>query len=169
MQFQKKSLHKKLLMLQMPTFSPCNATPQNDVKQSSTSSLHTLLQCIKDLVQDCSISIANALEILQSCTKPSMYGFLKQINQACTDYTWNKLHIKKYIRSEKSFTLSWAELNGNPGKLGQYCNSWCPGTALPGDGQAYDGLCTELILGLRPSNERHRYKVTSSLIGWAQT
>ena len=25
------------------------------------------------LVQDCSISIANALEILQSCTKPSIY------------------------------------------------------------------------------------------------
>ena len=26
-----------------------------------------------------------------------------------------------------------------------------------------------LILGLRPANERHRYKVTPSLIGWAQT
>ena len=26
-----------------------------------------------------------------------------------------------------------------------------------------------LILGLRPVNERHRYKVTLSLIGWAQT
>ena len=26
-----------------------------------------------------------------------------------------------------------------------------------------------LILGLRPANERRRYKVTSSLIGWAQT
>ena len=28
---------------------------------------------------------------------------------------------------------------------------------------------TGLILGLRPANERSRYKVTSSLIGWAQT
>ena len=28
------------------------------------------------LVQDCSISIANAMEILQSYTKPSMYGYL---------------------------------------------------------------------------------------------
>ena len=28
---------------------------------------------------------------------------------------------------------------------------------------------TRLILGLRPANERRRYKVTSSLIGWAQT
>ena len=30
---------------------------------------------------------------------------------------------------------------------------------------AYRGL----ILGLRPANERRRYKVTASLIGWAQT
>ena len=27
---------------------------------------------------------------------------------------------------------------------------------------------TGLILGLRPANERRRYKVTASLIGWAQ-
>ena len=27
----------------------------------------------------------------------------------------------------------------------------------------------ELILGLRPANERRRYFVTTSLIGWAQT
>ena len=27
----------------------------------------------------------------------------------------------------------------------------------------------ELILGLPPANERRRYKVTPSLIGWAQT
>ena len=29
---------------------------------------------IKDLVQDCSNTIANALELLQSCTKPSIYS-----------------------------------------------------------------------------------------------
>ena len=28
---------------------------------------------------------------------------------------------------------------------------------------------TGLILGVRPANERHCYKVTPSLIGWAQT
>ena len=28
--------------------------------------------CIDGLVQDCSITIANAMEILQSCTKPSV-------------------------------------------------------------------------------------------------
>ena len=32
---------------------------------------NTILR-IDGLVQDCSISIANALEILQSCTKPSI-------------------------------------------------------------------------------------------------
>ena len=30
-------------------------------------------------------------------------------------------------------------------------------------------VITELILGLRPANERRRYKVMPSLIGWAQT
>ena len=28
---------------------------------------------------------------------------------------------------------------------------------------------TGLILGLRPANEKRRYKVTTSLIGWTQT
>ena len=31
------------------------------------------------------------------------------------------------------------------------------------------GCITGLVLGLRPANERRRYKVTPSLIGWAQT
>ena len=31
---------------------------------------------IEGLVQDCSNSIANALESLQSCTKPRLYGAL---------------------------------------------------------------------------------------------
>ena len=36
---------------------------------------------------------------------------------------------------------------------------------------AYDRKRTEsgLTLGLRPANERRRYKATLSLIGWAQT
>ena len=42
-------------------------------------------QHMEGLVQDCSISIANALEILQSCIKPSMYG-LKM--QEMITYTW---------------------------------------------------------------------------------
>ena len=31
------------------------------------------------------------------------------------------------------------------------------------------GSAPQLSLGLRPANERRRYKVTPSLIGWAQT
>ena len=30
-------------------------------------------------------------------------------------------------------------------------------------------ICAELILGLHPANERRRYFLTTSLIGWAQT
>ena len=33
---------------------------------------------IDGLVQDCSNSIANALELLQSCTKPSMYALVNE-------------------------------------------------------------------------------------------
>ena len=35
-----------------------------------------MIHQIDGLVQNCSISIANALEILQSCTKPSKYDYL---------------------------------------------------------------------------------------------
>ena len=43
--------------------------------------------------------------------------------------------------------------------------TWRPET---GDRRQDDGI-TGLILGLRPANERRRYIVTPSLIGWAQT
>ena len=62
------------------------------------------------LVQDCSNSSAYALELLQSCTKPSN-----------------------------------------------------------NDHSHFKGPDSGLILGLRPANERRRYKVTPSLIGQAQT
>ena len=65
--------------------------------------IRSLLDHLDGLAQDCSISSANALEIQQSCTMPSI-----------------------------------SSLSG-------------------------------LILGLRPANERRRYKVTASLIGLAQT
>ena len=45
---------------------------------------------IDGLVQDCSISIANTLELLQSCTKPSIYNYLQLLRgldmQLSTDY-----------------------------------------------------------------------------------
>ena len=58
---------------------------------------------IEGLVQDCSISIANAMEILQSCTKPSIYLmhgiFCLRINVYITvsltakDLWWRNTHI----------------------------------------------------------------------------
>ena len=39
-------------------------------------STKTVQENINGLVQDCSISIADTLEILQSCSKPSIYGQL---------------------------------------------------------------------------------------------
>ena len=46
------------------------------------------------LVQDCSISIANALEILQSCIKPSIWRILKsfQRRKKMLSHTTNKWH-----------------------------------------------------------------------------
>ena len=41
---------------------------------------------------------------------------------------------------------------------------WNPSNSVP----TSDTL-SRLILGLRPANDRRRYKVTPSLIGWAQT
>ena len=35
--------------------------------------------------------------------------------------------------------------------------------------QNYNGRAGNVVLGLCPANERRRYEVTPSLIGWAQT
>ena len=40
---------------------------------------------------------------------------------------------------------------------------------FPSGGQGPIHPASELILGLRPTNERRRYFVTPSLIGWVQT
>ena len=44
------------------------------------------------LVQDCRNSIANALELLQSCTKPSMYNFHNSFNN------WYPEHLLSHAR-----------------------------------------------------------------------
>ena len=48
----------------------CNAVPVNGPRNSSTG---IVCRHIEGLAQDCSISIALAMEILQSCAKPAMY------------------------------------------------------------------------------------------------
>ena len=80
---------------------------------------------IDGLVEDCSNSIANALELLQSCTKP-LISFDMVCNKSLDTNIW------------------WDDSD---------LSVFSPG----------------LILGLRPANERRRYQVTLSLIGWAQT
>ena len=102
----------------MPTFSSL-VSPEIVASDDKVGFMVTLGFPVKDvyslweythgLVQDCSNSNADALDLLQSCTKSS---------------------IQKVRR------VSCIE--------------------------------TGLILGLHPANERRRYKVTPSLIGWAQ-
>ena len=45
--------------------------------------IQELIPYINSLVQDCSNSSANALELLQSCTKPLIYG-----NMHCLHYAY---------------------------------------------------------------------------------
>ena len=47
--------------------------------------LMTLNDYIDGLAQDCSNSIANALELPQSCTKPSKYCYLNKIHIVSAD------------------------------------------------------------------------------------
>ena len=72
-----------------------------------------------------------------------------------------------------------------PGSIGLGCGLvpnrrqaiiWANGDAVywriyapPDFDDTLHGSSAGLILGLRPANERRRYKVTPSLIGWAQT
>ena len=53
---------------------------------------------INGLVQDCSISIANALEILQPCTKPSRYCVQLQESEI-----WHAIWWSIYMRSKPFF------------------------------------------------------------------
>ena len=64
---------------------------------------------IDDLVQDCSISNANALEILQSYTKPSIsYSVIIASDCICTLYVSNMdiPILSKYVERKPSVTLS---------------------------------------------------------------
>ena len=56
-------------------------------------------QHVDILVQDCSISIANALEILQSCTKPSMYMMYNMLK--------NDVENKLFLIHGAPFSMKW--------------------------------------------------------------
>ena len=56
-------------------FGYCTFIPTINAKNKTNNKwdIENTIAYVDGSVQDCSISIANALEILQSCTKPSMY------------------------------------------------------------------------------------------------
>ena len=69
-----------LLNLQM-SWSDCDTSKMRGYQDSSPNNVHQgTCPYIDGLVQDCSISIAIPLEILQSCTKPSIWG--------CVSWQW---------------------------------------------------------------------------------
>ena len=71
--------------------SPCGVTRPQWVNFFQ----HILIPYIDGLVQDCSISIANALEILQSCIKPSILSL-------CYFWTVNSLWPNDAIWRQRS-------------------------------------------------------------------
>ena len=74
---------------------------------------------VDGLVQDCSNSIANALELLQSCTKPSISG--NWINIKMPSYQYRKSHCgdmtilrPSYLHNGISYTDKTFILNQGP-------------------------------------------------------
>ena len=83
----------------------------------------------------------SAAAMVRDLSAQTIYGFnIKSVNT----------QVGAHVRNKKPL---WP----------QYVSPWLAGYV---DQAAY---IVRLILGLRPANERRRYKVTPSLIGWAQT
>ena len=62
----------------------------------STRHLNHFQQHFDGLVQDCSNSIANALELLQPCTKPSIYQTLSQLCVSPLPSSWPWRGVQEY-------------------------------------------------------------------------
>ena len=77
-------------------------------------------------------------------------------------HTWNMIATSENLPRRTQPMVMDAAAFGNRGKV-RYQSMLLPAT----NSRLIKG--TWLVLGLRPANERRRYKVTSSLIGWAQT
>ena len=97
-------------------------------------------------------------------------GAMKYISSICYFLHSNALlrhclFVKSYIHIQPSECWYW----NIPGQFDRYHGYWWPGSCY---WQPWYWLCiriyTGLILGLRPANERRRYKVTPSLVGWGQ-
>ena len=76
-------------------FSLGNGLVPSDIESrpESISTIHRVWLCIDGLVQDCSNSIANALELLQSCTKPSVLFMYYIWSKYYSDVTWASMRL----------------------------------------------------------------------------
>ena len=145
-------------------------------------------------MQNCSISIANALEILQSCTKPSISPSPDPSCLAPTSYNHRPvldthttqsltLILMPWLPEQQcqgislpsvNYTLHYRAVTGSGGNPS--CETGQPEcqtlVSCPRPTSLHTNLKIPhagLILGLHPANERWRYFVMTSLIGWAQT
>ena len=92
------------------------------------------------LVLDCSNSSALAMELLQSCTKPSMC-LCTQLVEGGIPHPYDILLLEINVLLKSS-------------------SDWCHSITLP---------CCRLICIVCTANERRRYNVMSSPIGWVHT
>ena len=93
------------------------------------------------LVQDCSNSSALAMELLQSCTKPSIY--LRAMLQGM--FVYDVIHEFVCLKDKENnglllFVNSWTA--GNSWIHNQHCGYWCPGAKTPGHQYQQCWLCT---------------------------
>ena len=110
------------------------------VKCALTKLATLLLQLTDGVVHDCSISSALAM---QSCCKPLTCN--PDLCMLCSSELWS-LSFNCFFPQDYEVAELWKSSSS-----------------------AITFSRTGLVLGLRPANERRRYKVTPSLIGWAQT
>ena len=99
---------------------------------------HTL----DDLAQDCSISIANALEILQSCTKPSIDG----LAQDCSISIANALEILQSCTKPSQYILPYSLVTSPLSTRGKLINN----------SLAYDTAILQNHTLYAPTNNCHR-------------
>ena len=130
---------------------------------------------IDGLVQDCSNSIADTLELLQSCTKPSIHDNLFGLTN-----TWNVDHTQVTVpildcwRTVVETIKIFSDGKHSDKDLQLWCEAfrmrdlhlWLEAVIPIIVALRYDA---GIILWMRPANERWRYTVPSSFIGWAHT
>ena len=91
-------------------------------------------------------------------------------DRRCSNYIWviNDLIVNWGAAYIRDFTVTeWTPLYLNDYTLSQHFDLFWSLLLWFGIGQFYS--CRVTLQGLRPANKRRRYKVTPSLIGWAQT